>query len=120
VAFGWRDFLHLARQLADEADTPYEEAASRTAVSRAYYYAFHRARDYARRTWGYRSPPRTADDHQELAATFERHGRNDVADILNAMRHSRNNCDYEPTFPYLDMALAFAFQYADDLDRALR
>jgi hypothetical protein len=120
VAFDWRDFLRLARQLADDVETPYGEAASRTAVSRAYYYAFHHARDYARQTWGYRSPPRTADDHQQLAAAFEQRGRNDIADILNAVRHARNNCDYEPIFPYLDMALTFAFQYADDLDRSLR
>jgi uncharacterized protein (UPF0332 family) len=120
VAFDWRDFRHLAQQLADDEETPYGEAASRTAVSRLYYYVFHRAKAYARQTWGYRSPARKADDHQELAEVFKSHGRDDVEEILTEMRNARNNCDYEDTFPFLEVALHFGFQYADDLERALQ
>jgi glycerol-3-phosphate O-acyltransferase len=41
--FEWVDFLDLAEELAARPD---DEAAARTAVSRAYYAAFHTGRDY--------------------------------------------------------------------------
>lgn len=40
TAFGWDDYLRLATRLASEED----EAAHRTAISRAYYFVFHLAR----------------------------------------------------------------------------
>ena len=41
--FEWVDFLDLAEELAAR---PNDEAAARTAVSRAYYATFHTGRDY--------------------------------------------------------------------------
>ncbi len=41
--FAWSDFLPLAQELATRAD---EEAAARTAISRAYYAALGSARDH--------------------------------------------------------------------------
>jgi uncharacterized protein (UPF0332 family) len=38
--FDWNDYLRLAQHLAQQED----EAAKRTAISRAYYYIFHLAR----------------------------------------------------------------------------
>lgn len=43
MAFQWVDSLKLAERLAVEND----EAAQRSAISRAYYYVFHLARDRA-------------------------------------------------------------------------
>ncbi len=44
--FEWSDFLDLAEGLAA---TPDNEAAARTAISRAYYATFHSGRDYLTR-----------------------------------------------------------------------
>jgi uncharacterized protein (UPF0332 family) len=44
--FEWNDFLELAKDLAARQD---DEAAARTAISRAYYAAFHAGRDYLAR-----------------------------------------------------------------------
>jgi uncharacterized protein (UPF0332 family) len=41
--FEWTDFLELAENLAARQN---DEAAARTAISRAYYAAFHAGRDY--------------------------------------------------------------------------
>jgi uncharacterized protein (UPF0332 family) len=41
--FEWEDFLDLAESLASE---PRNEAAARSAISRAYYATFHSGRDY--------------------------------------------------------------------------
>ena len=41
--FEWEDFLDLAESLASQ---PSNEAAARSAISRAYYAAFHAGRDY--------------------------------------------------------------------------
>lgn len=41
--FEWEDFLDLAETLAGE---PSNEAAARSAISRAYYATFHSGRDY--------------------------------------------------------------------------
>jgi uncharacterized protein (UPF0332 family) len=47
VVFDWIDFLELAEDLASQ---PENEAAARTAVSRAYYATFHAGRAYLVRT----------------------------------------------------------------------
>ena len=47
TVFDWRDYLHLAERLSARQS---DEAAHRTAISRAYYAAYHVAAAYARRT----------------------------------------------------------------------
>jgi hypothetical protein len=48
VSFDWVEFLALANDLRGRLGALYsEEAANRTAVSRAYYAAFCHARNYA-------------------------------------------------------------------------
>lgn len=42
MSFEWEHYLHLAQRLAQEDD----EASQRSAISRAYYAAFHTARKY--------------------------------------------------------------------------
>jgi hypothetical protein len=47
--FNWQDYYLLARELLSQADSsPIKEAMLRSAVSRAYYAAYHRACDYLR------------------------------------------------------------------------
>jgi uncharacterized protein (UPF0332 family) len=59
MTFNWQDYLRLAKELANRAD---DEASQRSAISRAYYAAFHCACVYVEA----QSPgtlKRTGDDH---------------------------------------------------------
>ena len=118
MIFDWADYLALARQLATKwqqtarndsptdtlADAPSEpfglaptspEAALRTAVSRAYYAAFHFARDYLDRQG--RLPYSRDESHATVWRSFDRGGRE--AKIKSDgfyLRDARIVADYEP------------------------
>lgn len=96
MAFDWREFLELARGLAEQASTGYsEEAAKRTSVSRAYYAAFCFARNYAAANQNFK-PKGTADDHRLLREHFKKLDEiwDEVSEVLNDLRKWRNQCDY--------------------------
>lgn len=96
MAFNWREFLELARELAGQASARYsEEAAKRTSVSRAYYAAFCFARNYAATSQGFK-PKWTADDHRLLREHFKKLDGvwDEISDVLNDLRKWRNQCDY--------------------------
>lgn len=61
MSFGWPDYLRLAKKLAEQDD----EASHRSAISRAYYAAFHLARRYVHN----QSPGelrKTGEDHYRV------------------------------------------------------
>lgn len=119
MAFDWRDYLGLAMELSDDADTAFPEAASRSAVSRAYFSSYNVALTYAQRRWGWRPPVRGADKHQAVARKFRDEGQDEIADRLDTMRHSRNAADYDDAAPALDVQLQFALSYAEEVSNAL-
>jgi uncharacterized protein (UPF0332 family) len=73
MAFDWRDFLDLAKTLIGQGSNYSTEAASRTAVSRAYYAAFCWARNYAESQLEFQKR-RTPEDHRELREYLKRRG----------------------------------------------
>lgn len=73
MSFDGRDFLNLARFLSGDANARFgQEAADRSAVSRAYYAAFWHTREYASVRLGY-VPAGTVDDHASLRAHLRFH-----------------------------------------------
>lgn len=76
MAFDWREYLELAKELVSQANSGYSaEAAERSAVSRAYYAAFCHARNDAETFLGFQRTGRP-EDHQNLrgqATCAERH-----------------------------------------------
>jgi hypothetical protein len=95
MPFDWHDYLDLARWL--EANTPpgtSDEAAKRTAISRAYYAAFCYARNYARHYLGF-VPRDDETDHGRLRAHLRQRRRHGTADKLDSLRDARNQCDYD-------------------------
>jgi uncharacterized protein (UPF0332 family) len=100
----WRDFLALAAQLAADAT----EAGWRSAVSRAYYAAFHTARRLL--TELSFTVPRADRAHQYLVfrlsncgeSTAEQAGRD-----LDTLRRLRNRADYDD-MPAVTQAQAVA------------
>ena len=119
MAFSWAEFLELAEFLAgNQASPPTSEAASRTAVSRAYYAAFCHARHYARSQLGYR-PAGTAADHTTLRRHLGVHGQFRIARRLDNLRTWRNLCDYEDTVHNLPFILRAALAAAHDVIETL-
>jgi uncharacterized protein (UPF0332 family) len=101
VTFPWSEFSRLASWLVDEGSRcPSEEAAHRSAISRAYYAAFRTALD-----WGERrkllKPTGTGADHEAVIGTLRRQvspvaKRTGVQ--LDRLRRQRARADYEAVF----------------------
>lgn len=114
MPFDWNEFLALARDLQGRSGAGYsDEAANRTAVSRAYYAAFGRMRLFAENRLGFRSQG-TADDHVRLV----QHLQGDPlwirsASILRRLRRWRNQCDYASDVRGLQNVVAAAIRDAD-------
>ena len=91
--FDWVDYLVLARRLgAGEA-----EADQRTAISRAYYVAFHAARRHVARAHAEVALPRHGAVHDVVWETLERGARAEraAAHTGKRLRHKRTLADYE-------------------------
>ena len=97
--FDWRDYLGLANDLGSAAQGTVvsiriSEAASRCAVSRAYYAAFCHARNYATAHLGF-VPTNKGADHWLLRQHFTNRGRGDIASRLRRLHDWRKQCDYD-------------------------
>ena len=98
MPFDWKEFLAVAKFLQGQAgDNFSEEAASRCAVSRAYYAAYCHARNYAREKQGF-IPSKTAEDHINVRRHYQHQGdgrMRKIASVLDALYQWRTTCDYE-------------------------
>lgn len=99
MSFSWKDYLTLAENLhTDPARSGPEEAAFRTATSRAYYAAFNCAFDFARgETY---NPTGRAEDHNGVRRYFrERQSASDesrrISTLLDRIKDNRRQADYD-------------------------
>lgn len=98
MSYDWIEFLQLAESMESSPDSPGpREAALRSAASRAYYAAFHRALEYAIKE-GF-SPAYTGDDHKRVQAHFRRSSppskaRRRIALELDRLLAERHKADY--------------------------
>jgi uncharacterized protein (UPF0332 family) len=101
MTFNWKDYLTFAENLQAAPNTPGpEEAALRSAVSRAYYSAFRAALEYGKKN-GY-TATRTGEDHNKIREYFRNiqtnHAKNlDISTQLNRLHDYRRQADYENT-----------------------
>lgn len=99
MSFDWEDFVELGHDLANSPpDDRLREAKLRSAVSRAYYGAFHHARKYYAGQY-YREPPGagTGKEHQLLPAALMKSTRPNERTgglKLRRLRHHRRQADY--------------------------
>jgi hypothetical protein len=96
MSFEWAQFLDIAKFLlthGSQASVP-QDAAYRSAMSRAYYAAFGHVKIFATDTMKY-EPEGTEDDHIKLRDFFKDHQRPDVSRQLSQLRQWRNQSDYE-------------------------
>jgi hypothetical protein len=97
MSFPWTRYLDLAKELAGKPVTVEgREAKLRSAISRAYYAAFHHARDYLIATNG-PLPPYTSNEHDYVKRWYiERNDRvqRQIGSDLDRLRLDRNIADY--------------------------
>jgi uncharacterized protein (UPF0332 family) len=116
LAMNWREFLLLAARLAAETT----EADWRTAISRAYYPAFHIARDLAADLNF--TVPRADRAHQYLVFRLSNSGAPPVEQTgrdLETLRRLRNRADYDATPPLTQAHASAAHQLAEGIIQAL-
>ena len=94
MPFDWQEYLQLARALAAyEPTDALREAALRSAVSRAYFAAFCRARNHERERRGF--VPKGVGDHGRLKNHLRTTGRRRHASLLAQLQIWREQCDYD-------------------------
>ena len=120
MAFDWKAFLALARDLQTQArGAANPESLLRTALSRAYYAAFCHSRNYAQ-AWLQFAARDDADDHGRLRAHLKTKKRRGVSERLDRLRQWRNESDYHDAVSFdLLITLANALQQADYIFGAL-
>lgn len=99
MSFDWREYLTLAEELAGRAKiAPAEEARLRSAVSRAYYAAFCKARNRLRDQERVEIPP--FDVHKYVWGQFKRSGnsgRKQIGTLGDRLKKDRVRADYDDT-----------------------
>jgi len=112
LAFDWKEYLVQAHFLAGSRDYLFsEEAALRSAVSRAYYAVFCYSRNYARDQQGF-VPRETGADHKLVREHFQRRGQTSIAIDLDQLLQWRNQCDYDDVVGNLDRLTTNALENA--------
>ena len=117
MSFAWNEYLSLAQELSARS----EEACLRSAVSRAYYAAFHTARDYILRRHPAEHLPGGPDDHGKVWRVLETSGRLGarMGRLGKDLRRWRNQADYDMEVAGLPRLTARAVADAAELVRWL-
>lgn len=101
MSFDWSDYLALAEILNNTASiSPVPEANFRSAISRAYYAAFCKARNFLKSSDGY-NPPEDGTIHKDVMEIFmysSDQDRSFIGLLLKDMRWKRNIVDYNDEF----------------------
>lgn len=91
--FPYTGYLELAKKLAATND----EASMRSAVSRAYYAAFHKVKLFAKNDEVGVKFSGGVDIHKEVVDFLKKHGNPSIQSLspkLGRLRKDRNTCDY--------------------------
>jgi len=98
MRFDWSEYVELADWLVvNGATLRSPEAAQRSAVSRAYYGAFHSALALLIRKDGYQ-PSGDAKDHGNVTRAYQHHHaapRRQIGTWLDRLRDQRRRADYD-------------------------
>jgi len=117
MLFEWAQFLDIAKFLLEhgkQVSIP-QDAAYRSAMSRAYYAAFGHAKVFATDTLNF-IPSGNEEDHINLRDFFKDHERPDVSRNLTQLRQWRNQSDYEnPSYIINENQTRRAIQQAESL-----
>lgn len=124
MSFDWTHYLHLAHELFGKSKKrANREAKLRTAISRAYYGAFIKARNHL--ILVDKHPiPYGVNPHEYVQSQFSRSRnslRRNIGNDLHELRRYRNDADYRNVFPAsLEIVADEALILADRIDTALK
>ena len=124
MSFDWVQYLNLAGELCAIPVPPGStEARRRSAISRAYYAAFHAARLHLRDKDHDPNIPADARVHTYGRTQFrESHNRarRRIGENLNRLRLDRNKADYDDVVPGLPALSLLALRLAEQVFTVLR
>lgn len=112
AAFDWSQYLVLAKDLSTRSD----EAALRSAISRAYYAAYHHAKTFCASKTISIIKGGGNSDHHDLWETFGmKAGRTfaNVHTIGNRLKRKRGNADYDAEISGLPSVVADCIKDSD-------
>jgi uncharacterized protein (UPF0332 family) len=109
--FDWEDYLTFAQDIKERPD----EAAKRSAISRAYYCIFHRAKKYAIENLDYHYRPENPS-HASMWRSFQNKGTtlNAIFNYGTRLKNFREIADYQDNFKNIDNSLVQVFQSAEN------
>lgn len=114
--FDWKDFLTQARNLhTQSATSAIAEADQRSAVSRAYYAAFHCVLAWTAGKYTTFAARGSGDDHGYLRKFLKDQSKPHLATGLHTLRLMRTQCDYDAKVENLDSMCKRAFIEVDKL-----
>lgn len=119
MSFDWTEYLDLAQQLAGSVATASigTEAKYRAAISRAYYAAFCKSRNYLRDIDG--TPiPKSGDAHRFVKNEFKSSAdtvRQSIGKDLDRLRIERNKADYDDVVASMTATTKFALSLAQNI-----
>jgi len=99
LTFDWAEFARIAKSLAAAAK---DEAAHRTAISRAYYCAYHKARIWREHQSSFRTLPLGEGSHSALWDAFVSSSNKlemQVGHIGKRLKEYRTKADYRMSYP---------------------
>jgi uncharacterized protein (UPF0332 family) len=117
MSFDWAEYLDLAKELAQPSPASVlQEASLRSAISRAYYGAFCRARNHLRALSPHLVFPTGAEIHGFVRDRFRSRPElmsKAIAAHLERLRDWRNDADYDDSVPNLQSLCQMALLAAD-------
>ncbi|MBV9020753.1 MAG: hypothetical protein JOZ71_08560 [Ktedonobacteraceae bacterium] len=123
MSFEWSDYLALARNLYQQGIIhSSKEAELRSAISRAYYAAFCKARNHLRDKEKI-VLSEGGQVHAEVQNAFlssSDRRRKEIGQNLNRLRLFRNQADYRDKLSRLDKTTATSLELADDIISEIR
>jgi uncharacterized protein (UPF0332 family) len=116
MTFNWLEYFHLAQELAGELDiTSNQESKQRSAISRAYYAAYH----YACFFLGAFVPlSHTSADHKTVCDFLAMHANRSLRKAgldLDRLRDNRKKADYRDDISKLGDITRQSLKLAEDI-----
>jgi uncharacterized protein (UPF0332 family) len=119
MTFDWSEYLRLARTLAQDSR---DDAARRSAVSRAYYAAFHKARAFNAQKQLWCTCGQARGSHEVVWHALKDSGNADWRRVGNwglDFKEKRRKVDYDDEIADMQWMIDYAFRTAGNIIKRL-